>query len=736
MSAAKKTYTLSGTIESVVYHNDMNDYTVLEIANDDNELITAVGTIPMAFEGECVILYGDYTYHKEFGRQFVFDTFEKTLPKEIDGILQYLSSKTIKGVGPVTAKKIVDRYGADSFDVIENHAEWLSDIPGITMKKAMAISESFREQTGAREVVMFCKDYIGATEATKIYKKLGSDTVSIIRDNPYILCSGEYGIPFESADSMAMSLGISPDSEFRVLSGVEYIFSYNGITNGHTCLPYDKLIDSAVQLLKIPAEKIADLVDSFISTRRICSYSYGDDIYLMSLEAAAAETYVAQKLSVLSSSSVGFTAMDTSYLIERAERSGGIVYADMQKYAINSAIQNGVVVITGGPGTGKTTIVKALCTIFDSVGLKVVLAAPTGRAAKRMSEATSMPAKTIHRLLETERGANGSNKFNRNDRIPLDERVIIIDEASMIDLYLMEALLRAVKAGSHLILIGDSDQLPSVGAGNVLADIIASESFPTIRLTDIFRQSEESLIVTNAHSINDGKAPDLSATDKDFFFVRRENTADIPSTIASLITQRLPRTYGASISEKIQVITPSKKGDGGVESLNRELQSAINPERPFKREKLYRGITYREGDKVMQNVNDYDIEWERDGTDGFGVFNGDIGVIEKIDERNDTVLVRYEDKLAKYSFDMLEELDLAYAITVHKSQGSEYPVVIVPMYNCAPMLMTRNLLYTAVTRAKSMIILVGKAEIPYKMVANNRHILRYTSLGWRICDYN
>ncbi len=728
--------TLSGTIENIVYRNEENDYTVMEISDSENSLITAVGVIPMAFPGECVTLKGRWTFHKEFGRQFSFDAFEKTLPKEVDGILQYLSSRTVKGVGPVTALKIVNRFGADSFDVIENHPEWLADVPGITMKKAAAISASFKEQTGIRGVMMFCSEFMSVPEITRVYKSFGASAVGIIKENPYILCKGEGGIPFEKADNIARSLGFDPSSESRLIAGVEYILDYNAVMNGHTCLPREKLVSAVSEALSLEDSLISEFLDGAVDRRELSYYLSDGTEYIMTNETADAEDFISKKISLLEKTAARFTRVDIASLIERVEISAGIIYENKQREALFESLNNGVFILTGGPGTGKTTVVKALISIFKGVGMKTVLAAPTGRAAKRMSEATSEKAKTVHRLLETERNISGEGtKFGRNERNPLDENVIIVDEASMMDLSLTAALLRAIRPGGRLILIGDSDQLPSVGAGNVLADLIGSEKITTVCLSEIFRQAKESLIVTNAHRINGGEPPILNVTDNDFFFVRRENEAMIAETVASLVLERLPRAYGKDIIDKLQVITPSKKGAGGVEALNAVLQDRMNPPKQFKKEKQRGSVTFREGDKVMQICNDYEIEWERDEELGTGVFNGDIGVIQHIDFQNSALYVKYEDRRAKYGFDMLDELDLAYAITVHKSQGSEYPVVIIPMYYCAPMLLSRNLLYTAVTRAKKMVVLVGKSEISEVMVKNNREVLRYTTLKKRIFDY-
>lgn len=735
MSLTEKKEVLKGTIENVVYHNENNDYTVLEIVDGEDTLVTAVGVMPMAFEGEIVSLHGSWTFHKEFGKQFAFDSFDKSLPDDVDGIFKYLSSGTVKGIGPVTALKIVNRFGVDSFDVIEHRPEWLADISGITRKKAAAISEAFRQQAGIRGVMMFCKDYMSVGEVSKVYKKFGAGAVGLIKENPYILCEGELGIPFAKADAIAKSLGADPDSLARILNGIIYILSHNGGLAGHTCMPENDVVTSTAELLEINPNIVSDVLNTLLDNSDLSCYRKDNVNYIMTSEVAEDEDVIARTISRMLNSTGGFSAGDIASLIEKVESGLDISFAPLQRAALFAAIENGVVILTGGPGTGKTTVVKAMLSIFKSLGLKTVLAAPTGRAAKRMSEATGEEAKTVHRMLEMERTTDGSMRFCRNERNPLNESVIIVDEASMLDLALTAAMLRAMRRGARLVLIGDSDQLPSVGAGNVLADLIGSERIKTIRLTEIFRQSKESLIVTNAHRINEGTAPVLNVTDSDFFFVRREREADIAETISSLIDERLPKTYGRSIKEGIQVITPSKKGVAGVETMNSVLQARLNPPAKFKKEKAAHGTVFREGDRVMQVVNNYDIEWEKNGAVGVGLFNGDIGVIESIDLSEELIRIRFDDRTAEYSYDMLEELELAYAITVHKSQGSEYPVVIIPMYSCAPMLMARNLLYTAVTRAKRMVILVGRSDIPRKMTENNRLVLRFTSLKDKICDY-
>ena len=735
MSELKPEDKISGKIENVVYSNEKNGYTVIEISDEYENLITAVGIIPMAFEGEEVTLFGRWSYHKEFGRQFAFDSFEKHLPKGVEGILQYLSSRTIKGVGPVTAVKIVNRFGLDTFDIIENHPEWLADIPGITYKKAAQISESFREQADIRSVMMLCKDYIGTSEVVKTYKRLGAGATGLIEKNPYILCESELGISFEKADALARSLGSDMESEARVLSAFNYILTSQGVNNGHTCLPKEMLLSEASRLLELSEKMLLERLTGLIADGKISMLHIEDTDYIMTAEVDEDECLIADGVVKLMRGASVFFGEDISALIEKAELEQGITFARAQREALASILNSGLLILTGGPGTGKTTVIKAIISIFKSLGLKCALAAPTGRAAKRMSEATGREAKTVHRLLEMERGIEGEFHFTRNKRNPISEDVLIVDEASMLDLSLTAALFRALKRGARLILIGDADQLPSVGCGNVLFDLIDSGVVPTVRLYEIFRQEKDSLIISNAHRINNGEPPVLSATNADFFFVMRENEAEIAESIATLITERLPKSYGAGIKDKIQVITPSKKGAGGVEVLNEVLQARLNPKTRYKTEKQFRSTVFRERDKVMQVVNNYDVEWEKNGKVGTGLFNGDIGRIEKINLRDETVKILFDDRYATYSFDMLEEIELAYAITVHKSQGSEYPVVIIPMYSCPPMLRTRNLFYTAVTRARSMVLLVGRAEIPYKMVENNRIAKRFTTLKSKILNY-
>jgi len=725
---------LEGTVEEIIYHSPTTDYAVIVVSLSDKEYITAVGDMPFIAVGEQVKLYGKWGMHSEYGRQFEVAGFEKLLPTDANSILAYLSAGNIKGIGPVTAKKIVTLYGADTFDIIEKHPDWLADIPGISVKKAAEISKSFAEQAGVRNIMMLCNGHLSAGAIGKVYQKWGAGAVGIVQENPYRLCEDNFGIGFENVDNLAMFLGIQPDFHKRLESGIVYVLDYNSNLNGHACLPKEKLIPAAAARLQVDTDKIEDALRESLDRGIVRSYFKDDREYIFSKRYDEAEEYIAKKLALIDRLCPVFEHSDIDAFINKIEKQFDIRYAKMQRRAISEALRTGVTVITGGPGTGKTTIIKGLLSIFNSLGMKVALAAPTGRATKRMSEATSEEAKTIHRMLEMERDGGTFPRFNRNSNNLLDEDVIIVDEASMIDLVLMNALLCAIKHGARLILIGDADQLPSVGCGNVLNDIIRSDQFNTVSLDEIFRQSEDSLIVLNAHRINHGQMPIMDKKVGDFFHVVREDEDLIAPTVSNLITERLPRTYGKDIADKIQVITPSRKGRAGTEALNQILRECLNPKKAGAEEIKIGNTLFREGDRVMQIKNNYDLEWKKDGYIGNGIFNGDIGIIEEIDKKEQIAYISYDDRLAKYEFPLLEELEHAYAITVHKSQGSEYPIVIVPLFSCAPMLMTRNLIYTALTRAKQMVVLVGRADVMKIMVDNNRQIMRYTMLCDRIID--
>ena len=725
---------IEGSVERVIYSNSENGYTICDIAlTDGGEIVTAVGIMPMVGTGDRLCLYGEWVHNPKYGRQFSASQYERVMPADVDSMLRYLASRAIKGIGPKTAQRIIDEFGEDSFDVIENHPEWLASIKGISMRTALAASESFREQAGIRQAMMFFREWFGVATTVKIYKRWGQNAVEVAKKNPYRLCGEIDGIGFEKADLLARDLGFTGDDIERVMSGVSYVLLQNGFQNGHVCLPREKLRDSTAQLLGVDAQRVDEAISLQMKNGNLRYVMRDERQMVYGALAYDEEKYIAQKLITLERMCPAISVSDIDAFIEREEQKSGIQYAYLQKKAISDALRYGVTVLTGGPGTGKTTVVRALIHIFDSMGYDIALAAPTGRAAKRLSEATSVEAKTIHRLLEYTYDGRDGYSFGRNETDLLEEQVVIVDEASMIDNSLMCALLKAIKPGARLVIIGDSDQLPSVGAGNVLRDIIDSDRFSTVRLNEIFRQAKESLIITNAHAVNNGKMPVLNVKDNDFFFLRRGSDREIAVTIADLCLNRLPKTYGDMAKGGIQVIAPSRKGEAGTESLNILLQRMLNPPSKYKREHTFRERVFREGDRVMQTRNNYDIEWNRDGDgkDGSGIFNGDIGVVEKINTADRSMVICFDDRRVSYDFGLLEDLDHAYAVTVHKSQGSEYPIVIIPMCSAAAMLLSRNLLYTAVTRAERMVILVGREEIVETMVNNDRQTMRYTGL----CDW-
>ena len=724
---------LEGSVEQIVFCNEDNGYTVCDMALED-DIVTVCGIMPMLCEGDRLCVYGKWVHSAKYGRQFSVEQYERVMPADIASMLRYLSSRAIKGIGPKTAAKIIEEFGEDSFDVIENHPEWLANIKGISTKVALAASESFKEQAGIRSAMMFFREYFGASTTVRIYKKWGSSSVDIAKKNPYRLCNEIEGIGFERADALANSLGLQNDNFDRIMSGLSYVLIKSASYNGHVCLPREKLCEAGAELLEVSAEEADRAISELIRMGRFKYILQGEAQMIYLAEAYDEEKYVAEKLTLLDKMCATVDVSDIDRFIEREEAKAGIEYASLQKKAISDALRYGVMVLTGGPGTGKTTVVRALIHIFDSMGYEIALAAPTGRAAKRMSEATAMEAKTIHRLLEMSYDLEGRSVFNRNEFDLLDEQIIIVDEASMIDSALMCALLKAIKPGARLIIIGDSDQLPSVGAGNVLRDIIESGRFATVRLCEIFRQAQESLIVTNAHAINRGEMPNLAVKDKDFFFLRRDRDRDIAATVVDLCKNRLPRAYGNMARNGLQVICASRKGEAGTENLNVLLQQALNPRERGKSEHSFRERIFREGDRVMQTRNNYDIAWVReyDGKEGNGIFNGDIGIIESIEVAEREMTVIFDDRRVVYDFSLLEDLEHAYAITVHKSQGSEYPMVVMPMCTASQMLHTRNLFYTAVTRAQSMVILVGREDIIKEMVDNNRRSMRYTGLCHRL----
>ena len=718
---------LEGAAENIVYRNEQNGYTVLEIA-DGEDLITAVGIMPQASVGDTVNLTGFFITHKTYGKQFSVSACEICRPTESADILKYLSSGAIKGIGSVTAQRLVSEFGESTLDVMENQPDRVARLRGITESKALAFSAQLKANTGVRTLMLFLGEYgISNTSSVKIYNAFGAGCVEKIKENPYILCSGEFGVTFENADFIAKRENLESESNVRLRAGITYVLKHNE-QNGHTCLPKNKLIEISSQLLQANPELVAGCMDEMIFDRSVIGDKIGDEDFVFTTQLHLIETYIASRVKMM----LEFDAEkidDIEQEIKICEKNDGIEYAELQKQAVTSALTEGMLILTGGPGTGKTTTLNAIINILKRKGKKVLLSAPTGRAAQRMSEVTGDEAKTLHRMLEVSWDKQDNPVFNKNERNQLKCDALIIDEVSMVDSYIFESVMRALPLGCRLILVGDSDQLPSVGPGNVLGDLIESGVVPVIRLNEIFRQAQKSLIVTNAHKIVNGVMPDLKKVDKDFFFIYKSDKTSGAETILDLCSERLPKAYGYSPLENIQVLSPSKKGELGTAELNRKLQARLNPKSDDKAEVTIGSKTFRTGDKVMQIKNNYDISWYKDnGETGEGIFNGDIGIIQNIDKKSKSIKINFYDKTAVLTYDYASELDFAYAITVHKSQGNEFDAVVIPMFSGPPQLYYRNLLYTAVTRAKKTLILVGVPQTVEYMVNNNRRTKRYSGL--------
>lgn len=726
---------LEGIVESITFRNEDNGYTVCRM-RADKELITAVGVVPYIYEQHEYKVEGEWVVHPKFGKQLQIQSFDEIIPTTVLGIEKYLASGVIEGIGKVTAKKIVDFFGEDTINIFEKDIDRLEEIPGIGKKKINTIVKSYKEQRATKDIVIFFQSYgITANKAMKIYKKFGTNCVSIVKDNPYILTEYISGIGFKTADTIATSLGIDRNSMFRIKSGILYTIN-EFCALGNTFMPMEKLWEKGMRLLDVDSDKIDQGVYELGIDGKIKIENVDGINAIYSISYLYLEMSVTRKVIELATTKYDKLTLDIDNEIKQYEQTNDIELADAQKQAIEGAFRNGIEVITGGPGTGKTTIINCIVDIFEHIGMKVYMAAPTGRAAKRMTQATGRESKTIHRLLEI-----GSYSGEEVDEIEAESSaiecdVLIVDEASMIDISLMNVLLKAMQPGTRLIIVGDVDQLPSVGPGNVLRDIIESDAVKVVRLNQIFRQGQESMIVQNAHLINEGKMPLLNVKNSDFFLERTEDCGVILEKIIGLIKTRLPKYNKEWDSIRdIQVLSPMKKGIVGIDNLNIELQKVLNPKSKSKMEKEFRDTVFRVGDKVMQVKNNYVLEWKKlnPKEEGKGVFNGDVGYIVNIDEDDDKVTVCFEDdKLVEYEESDLDEITLAYAITIHKSQGSEFPVVIMPMFMGPPLLLNRNLLYTGITRARKLVVLVGSPNVVAFMKDNNRSFERYSGLKWRI----
>ena len=719
--------TISGIIKKITFRNEANAYTVAVLKTKTEE-ITVVGTLPFVNEGDSVDLEGDYTVHATYGEQFKVSSFTQRTPENSAAILRYLSSGAIKGVGPTTAIRLVEKFGEDTLDVIQNHPSDMANLKGISIQKAMQIHEEYQKQFGVRDImVMLSKYNIAPDRCVGIYRKFGVNAIEIIKSNPYVLCEEGIDFPFELTEEIAVDNQFDMSSELRVSAGLEYVLRKN-LYNGHTCLPRNKFISVACKLLGVNDSVAEICCDRLIQCFRLCSEEIDGIEFLSIPEFHNAEEHIAARLcSVKRFINTSVTVDELE--IENVENRLGIQFENLQRQAIFEAFESGILVLTGGPGTGKTTTLNAIIKLFENRNLNIELAAPTGRAAKRMTELTGREARTIHRMLEVEWGENDRPYFNRNEKNPLECDVIIVDEASMIDALLFDNLLKALRLSCRIILVGDSDQLPSIGAGNVLGDILAADVFPSIRLKKVFRQAAQSAIVNNAHAIIRGEEAQFNLQGSDCFFMKRADKYQTLETLVSLVCERLPQAYGVDPLTDIQVLCPSRMMDTGTLNINNVLQSNLNPFTKNKRQLAYKGVYFREGDKVMQIKNNYDITFTKDnGETGSGVFNGDVGYIIDIDIRGGILRVRYDDRVVTYFAEDLQELELAYAVTVHKSQGSEYDYVIIPLCDIPSRLVYRNLLYTAVTRAKKMLILVGDESIWYAMAENDRKTLRYTAL--------
>lgn len=725
--------TITGTVDEIIYTSPDSGYTVCDIDSAEADTFTATGYMPFLSEGESVALSGEWVNHPDYGEQFRVEYYETILPTEEEAILKYLSSGIISGVREATAKKLVAHFGKEILDIMLQEPERLAEIKGISKEKAKKIGKSFAETRSVQNIVMFLQQYnISTNMAVKIHSVLGGAAVDMIKKNPYILSDMVDGVAFKTADTIAFNMGIPRNSMERIKAGVKHALKDAAYMSGHVFLPKRVLIEHSTYNLKVEEIEVEGAISALIGDKSIFLDKVGDtDAYYL-YEYYEAEYYISRRLVALVNSEQKFTMSEEEAedAIDGYEEESDIHLATEQRNAVVTALVSGCMVLTGGPGTGKTTTINTIIKLLESLKLTVALAAPTGRAAKRMSQVTGCEAKTIHRLLGVQKTTKGYNVFSHNEEEPLSADVIILDEVSMIDITLMSAFLKAVKRGARVIFSGDADQLPSVGPGNIIHDMIESKTIPVVHLNQIFRQAEESLIITNAHRINNGEMPDLSRHDGDFFFLRRRDIDQSAYTVTDLFKNRLPKSYKVDPLQSIQIISPTKKGAAGTVALNKMIQSHINPYDELRPQYTFGSTVFRTGDKVMQTKNNYDLPYTREeGEDGSGIFNGDMGIIEGIFARDKYMTIVFdEDKRVEYPFANLDELDLAYAITVHKSQGSEFPIVVMPVCSFAPVLMSRNLFYTAVTRARDMVILVGSEKTVMNMTMNNQYRERFTGL--------
>lgn len=724
---------IQGSICAVVYQNAENGYAVLKLDQGANQIITVVGTIPLPVVGEQLMVTGKWGNHSSYGRQFEAEFLERLMPQTALEIQAYLGSRAIKGIGPRTAARIVDKFGEQTLLIMEREPERLSEIPGISREKAKAIGEEFRLQVGMRQLMdFFAIHHLPAELAVRTYKLYGNSATELLYDDPYLLMEEGLDAPFAAVDRFAIELGIAGDDPRRVEAGLLFELSYN-LTAGHCFLPADKLVPATAQLLTVDPETVKAALDRLLEADRLIQETLAGIavVYLPRLHDA--EVYCCEALKTFAGNH--FPAPpNLDDMIGNIAGGSGIVYSREQEQAIREAAVSGLLIITGGPGTGKTTILNGILALFGQMQMKCLLAAPTGRAAKRLSEVTGEDASTIHRLLEANIDQNtGKMFFAKDEDSPLKADAVIVDEMSMVDMELLYALLQAVPQGKRLILVGDADQLPPVGPGFPFSDMLRSGKLPTVRLTEIFRQAQQSLIVMNAHRVNRGELPELTAVDRDFFFMRRRSEEDLCSLIRDLCASRLPGKMGIP-PEQIQVLSPTRKGGAGTIHLNQLLQQALNPSAPHKKEKAFGPYIFREGDRVMQIRNNYGLLWKKtDGSAvGAGIFNGDIGTIKEINPEAETMTILFEDREADYDFTQLIELEPAYAMTVHKSQGSEYRCVILTAWNGSPYLLSRSVFYTAITRARELLIVVGREETVADMTRNDKKNRRYSGLKLRL----